>query len=469
MKKIKNIKIATILIAVCLVFCGFSLYYESLTSALQDITPVSTTDNNRLTIHGSQIEVKQTQVHDEIEVSFTFKTLGNKYDGFSGGTYAVQWDPTQMDLVPNSFSQDASTIFNYDWTTFTVNGNPGEEGMVLIHNSGASSQEKTLRMKFTNLFKDGDFNRTAEVKVINRNEDLFVVGIVGQPLGEVATNVVINNAQINVIPINVDISGEDSVVKGSGTRYQANVTNATSGTVIWSITGQTSTRTSIDVDGVLQVGSDETAKQIQVLATCSEDTTKVASKVVQILDKNYTITNVELPFPLATANTSASKADIENIANKNKKAKVTIETNTGQTVMIEVDIRDFALPKEILDTNGNVLAGDYIISYSLNLPFITIDDMGKVVIDTSQKTNILGKQKPAMVIKIESFAISEGDTNHNNKNSQVTTNKKIDDATKRYVATSDTSSNMTRFIVIVAVSGIGCYVLYKRKEVITKK
>lgn len=474
-------KIKFVQIAMCLIFIGLSLYQIS--------SAVIAAGDNKLIINGSHIEVNESQIKDEIEVSFTFKTVGNEYDGFAGGTYAVQWDPTQMDLVANSMSQDASTLFNYDWTSFVVNGNPGVEGMVLVHNSGASSQEKTLRMKFTNLFKDGNFDRPAEVKVINRNEDLFVVGTVGNPVGEIATNVIINNTKITAIPIRFEIVGENNVIKGAGTSYQANVENAASNAVTWSINGQNSTLTAIDQNGVLSVGNDETATQIEIIATLNEDINKSASKIVNIIDKSYTITNIELPVPSATVETDILKSGIVNIANKNQKARITIETNTGQTAIIEVDINDYNLPIEMIDTNGKLIVGNYQITYTLKLPYITIDSDGNVIVDNSKETNLLGEATVSMNMKVEEKKVNndesgdidnegknDNNTNSNNnevnnntqknpsKNNIKTTDKKKESTAQKHVRTNDTSMSVEGLVIVMLLSGLECFVFYKKGE-----
>ena len=58
--------------------------------------------------------------------------------------------------------------------------------------------------------------------------------------------------------------------------------NNFSSDVIWSISGNNSVNTVIDGSGLLTIGSDETAKEIIIIATSAQDSSKSASITIPI-------------------------------------------------------------------------------------------------------------------------------------------------------------------------------------------
>lgn len=79
-------------------------------------------------------------------------------------------------------------------------------------------------------------------------------------------------------------SGQDPIVRGTKQKFTAKVTgeNLTDESVIWSVTGSTSGKTTISEDGTLSIASDEKSKELTVKAQASADETKSASIKVKV-------------------------------------------------------------------------------------------------------------------------------------------------------------------------------------------
>ncbi|MDO5037480.1 MAG: InlB B-repeat-containing protein [Tissierellia bacterium] len=88
-----------------------------------------------------------------------------------------------------------------------------------------------------------------------------------------------------VVPVSVTISPTTAeVVKGGSQAFRATVENATDTSVTWSVTGNTSTATSISAEGTLTVAADERATTLTVKATSVADNTKVATATVTLTE-----------------------------------------------------------------------------------------------------------------------------------------------------------------------------------------
>ena len=83
-------------------------------------------------------------------------------------------------------------------------------------------------------------------------------------------------------------------------------------TVTWSVTGSTSSNTTIDSTGKLTVGSDETATSVSVLATSTFDSTKRGSRVISIVPK-LSIDEVAVDPATATVYKGDSKTFSANV------------------------------------------------------------------------------------------------------------------------------------------------------------
>ena len=98
----------------------------------------------------------------------------------------------------------------------------------------------------------------------------------GALAGVVWGNTTIENVTIEESDLNVE--------KGASIQLNANVIgDATANkNIVWSISGAKSENTKIDSNGLLTISNDETATEITVTATSSQDATKFASVVIKI-------------------------------------------------------------------------------------------------------------------------------------------------------------------------------------------
>ena len=100
---------------------------------------------------------------------------------------------------------------------------------------------------------------------------------------EVPTSTQSSIVQELVVDVQIDPSSV-AVEKGSSHQFTSTVSNDDLG-VIWSVDGSDS---SIDTNGLLYVGENESASMLEVRATSIKDSSKVAKAIVQVLDKEET-------------------------------------------------------------------------------------------------------------------------------------------------------------------------------------
>ena len=100
---------------------------------------------------------------------------------------------------------------------------------------------------------------------------------------------------------NVVIVEKDVTVAIGGT-YQFNAKVTGMGefdkNIIWTISGNNSLSTNINSDGLLTIASDETAKEIVVTATSSQDSSKSASITIKITEDNFDYTGIIVSIAL---------------------------------------------------------------------------------------------------------------------------------------------------------------------------
>ena len=87
--------------------------------------------------------------------------------------------------------------------------------------------------------------------------------------------------------VNIETPSNTNIEKGESLTLKAIVTGTgnISKDVTWSVEGNNSSKTTIDSNGVLTVGSDETSETIKIIATSVTDKTKTASITVNIVEK----------------------------------------------------------------------------------------------------------------------------------------------------------------------------------------
>jgi len=95
--------------------------------------------------------------------------------------------------------------------------------------------------------------------------------------------------KVNNVSITPNNSGGNviEVPKGGSKQFTAtvDVSNGAATTVTWSVTGKSSSQTTISSTGLLAVGTDETAATLTVTATSTADTKKTASVTVTVIEQ----------------------------------------------------------------------------------------------------------------------------------------------------------------------------------------
>lgn len=457
MKQVRSMKTKIVKIAI-----GLCLMLGICVSSLS-MNKVSAATTGKLNITGSNISVTQAQRKDKIKVTFTFKTTGG-YTGFIGGKYFIKYDASQMDLVANSVKQ-GSAIINYSPSSINGSSDAADlAGAILVTSAESNaSQDYTLEMEFTNLFKDGK-NRPAQVAIIRDTTDSLSAGDPTEMLGfsEVpAKDIVIKNATLSLPAMSISVSGMDNIAKGASTKYTATVKQGLANAgVAWSVAGQTSSNTKIDTNGKLTVGNDETASQVIITATSKEDGTKKVSKTVKVEDKKYIVKNIVLPITSIHEEEGITENELHAIAKKNEKVKVTITTNAGETVEVEALVESYESDKDVVTADGKIAVGKFNLIYNIVLPYVETDNNGKVLtVDNTKKTNLIGTNTVSIPVEIK----AKNTTPTTPEAPIVSENKTNEKGGKKPVTTGD-STTMSIAIAGLGLSGFGAILVAKKKR-----
>ena len=122
-----------------------------------------------------------------------------------------------------------------------------------------------------------------------------------------------------------------SVQAGNSYNFTATVAgNVADKTVTWSVSGANSSDTKISDEGVLSVGSDETAKSVTVTATSNSDSSKSASQPVTITAAPLTIDSVTVSPKMKTLYTGDTFSFTVTVTGTENDKSVTWSV-TGQT------------------------------------------------------------------------------------------------------------------------------------------
>lgn len=159
---------------------------------------------------------------------------------------------------------------------------------------------------------------------------------------------------------------EASVEAGRQQRFTANVTAAGGAdtSVNWSVEDQSSPDTFIEPDGLLTVGSDETAAALRVIAVPAFDNTKRGEAIVTVIPEGIKIDDASFPDPNFREYVRTFDLDHNGYLSQNEAAKVK-EININQR-------------SDITDVTG--------IRYFPNLEFLLCDESGVSNLDVSNNT-----------------------------------------------------------------------------------
>lgn len=127
-----------------------------------------------------------------------------------------------------------------------------------------------------------------------------------------------------------------SAVKGEKCQFEA-ITYGLykpSQDVAWSVSGNTSSNTTIDSNGLLNIANDETAEMITVTATSTADPTKSASVAVDIYQIKITSTVSNVIVTMATGETQKLQAVVTGTNNPNQKVIWSVGGNESANTVI---------------------------------------------------------------------------------------------------------------------------------------
>lgn len=199
--------------------------------------------------------------------------------------------------------------------------------------------------------------------------------------------------------MDLKILGETEIIKGTaGHQYTLNAYDKEI-PAVWTIKGATSKKTFIDAGGFLNVGVDETATEIEIIAYSTENPDMFETHKVKLIEKTYTVVNVEKKNDISMPYGTTEKQLLDKLE-KYDTFQVTLESNDGKTYVIYVDQALIHREDDIIQENGIVRKGSWKINYDLVLPYIQIDYDGTVYTDVNKETNITGDATTSVMVTI---------------------------------------------------------------------
>ncbi|MDD2972310.1 MAG: SdrD B-like domain-containing protein [Lachnospiraceae bacterium] len=237
----------------------------------------------------------------------TIQNSGNSYGQFrfyveSDDTYTVKVtyngnNYSKTVTVDGMLSGDANIDLNTETRmgpslTGTVFGNDGEVAAgisVVIKKDGEDHLTLTTNQDGVyNVDDQKDGTYTTEATQGEKTKKITITISNGVIQGSPSMDI---NLSTKVVVDKVTVTGAARVNIGKSEKYQAQVTgeNDPSQEVTWSIQGDHHADTTMGTDGTLQVAPEETADNIVIRGTSTEDTTKYGEKTVEITKTLYEV------------------------------------------------------------------------------------------------------------------------------------------------------------------------------------
>jgi len=252
-------------------------------------------------IRGRVTELDPTTIKDGdlIDVYFDFY-IGPDWQGLHSALPSIQFDPTLFEYV-TVVSISASNFIlmpmerapgeiNIAVASMTLPAAPADaEGFVItvrvtmrvldaqrIIDAGVAGHLISL-----SIFYD-------DINFIMADGSLFCYQDIAMGMSTLPMTVTTTDMKVVAFNSGVTVSinvNNATVEKGKTHQFAATVTGATDTTVVWSVSGATSTDTKIDpTTGLLTVAADETSTALTVVARSNEDTTKIAIAAVTVIN-----------------------------------------------------------------------------------------------------------------------------------------------------------------------------------------
>lgn len=161
----------------------------------------------------------------------------------------------------------------------------------------------------------------------------------------VADNTKSASVEITIYPVESVVDGINvtpsvvSTVCGGKIQFSSNVygTYNPSQEVIWSLSGNNSTNTKIDTNGLLTIGNDETSKTITVKATSKLDNKKFTTVKVDVLQIKIISTVDNVTVTMETGETKQLKAIVSGTNNPSQNITWSLSGNNSKNTVITSD------------------------------------------------------------------------------------------------------------------------------------
>ncbi len=161
----------------------------------------------------------------------------------------------------------------------------------------------------------------------------------------VAYNTKSASVEITIYPVESVVDGINvtpsvvSTVCGGKIQFSSHIygTYNPSQEVIWSLSGNNSTSTKIDSNGLLTIGNDETSKTITVKATSKLDNTKFTTVKVDVLQIKIISTVDNVTVTMETGETKQLKAIVSGTNNPSQNVTWSLSGNNSEKTVITSD------------------------------------------------------------------------------------------------------------------------------------
>ena len=294
---------------------------------------------------------------------------GSKYNFACRGTHKVILNGTEkqnvyFDSTSSKFNilkltKDKEKDYTFDpdncWSELYLNTNVKSVSIIspktmkqcdstklLVKVIGINKPSQSVNWKISGNTDENTTINDKGVLTIGLNEKAEKITIIAT---SVADNTKSASVDITIYPVESVVDGINvtpsvvSTVCGGKIQFSSHIygTYNPSQEVIWSLSGNNSTSTQIDSNGLLTIGNDETSKTITVQATSKLDNTKFTTVKVDVLQIKIISTVDNVTVTMETGETKQLKAMVSGTNNPSQNVTWSLSGNNSEKTVITSD------------------------------------------------------------------------------------------------------------------------------------
>ena len=294
---------------------------------------------------------------------------GSKYNFYCYGTHKVILNGTEkqnvhFDSTSSKFNilkltKDKEKDYTFDpdncWSELYLNTNVKSVSIIspktmkqcdstklLVKVIGINKPSQSVNWKISGNTDENTNITDKSILTIGLNEKAEKITVTAT---SVADNTKSASVEITIYPVESVVDGINvtpsvvSTVCGGKIQFSSHIygTYNPSQEVIWSLSGNNSTSTKIDSNGLLTIGNDETSKTITVKATSKLNNTKFTTLKVDVLQIKIISTVDNVTVTMETGETKQLKAIVSGTNNPSQNVTWSLSGNNSKKTVITSD------------------------------------------------------------------------------------------------------------------------------------